>query len=284
MIIVTGTKRAGTSLWMQILGAAGFPVVGEAFPGVWEASIREANPRGFFESAYRQGIYYRTNPDPETGRFFHPREVKGHAVKIFVPGLVRTDLAYIGPVVGTMRSWREYTPSLKRLFQLEDRWRAEAVARGEAPPVGTFPTEETLNRVRAGQTPAALEWFFDNYDLIRDALTRKYPFHMTTYDRLLADPQGEIAQVLRWLGQGDEAAAVAAVDPTLRTQAGGGEVDETVADVAGIFDELYHSVNVEKTLTRGFIEELNRTNRLLSDRWKEIVEARRKASFTPPAC
>ena len=35
MIIVTGTKRSGTSMWMQILAAAGLPVFGEAFPRSW---------------------------------------------------------------------------------------------------------------------------------------------------------------------------------------------------------------------------------------------------------
>ena len=29
MVIVTGTRRSGTSMWMQILQAAGLPIVGE---------------------------------------------------------------------------------------------------------------------------------------------------------------------------------------------------------------------------------------------------------------
>jgi RNase adaptor protein for sRNA GlmZ degradation len=29
MIIVTGTKRSGTSLWMQILERTGYPILGE---------------------------------------------------------------------------------------------------------------------------------------------------------------------------------------------------------------------------------------------------------------
>ena len=32
MIFVSGTKRSGTSMWMQVLRAAGLPVLGEAFP------------------------------------------------------------------------------------------------------------------------------------------------------------------------------------------------------------------------------------------------------------
>lgn len=121
MILVCGTKRSGTSLWMQMLGAAGYSIIGEAFPSVWEESIREANPRGFFESRLRQGVFFATNPDPESGEFIFPDPSKNHAVKVFVPGLVRTDYAFIDRVVGTMRHWSAYSTSLSRLYELEDR-------------------------------------------------------------------------------------------------------------------------------------------------------------------
>ena len=55
MIIVTGTKRSGTSMWMQILKAAGFAIVGEACPRDWASTIREGNPLGFYESPLRRG-------------------------------------------------------------------------------------------------------------------------------------------------------------------------------------------------------------------------------------
>jgi hypothetical protein len=60
MVIVTGTKRSGTSLWMQILIAAGIPYFGEAFPRDWETTLKEANKEGFYESMLRAGIYYAT--------------------------------------------------------------------------------------------------------------------------------------------------------------------------------------------------------------------------------
>ena len=91
MIIVTGTKRSGTSMWMQILTGAGFPAFGEAFPRNWDKTLKDANPDGFYESILRQGIYYRTNPHPQSGAFFHPSQVTRHVVKVFIPGLVRTD-------------------------------------------------------------------------------------------------------------------------------------------------------------------------------------------------
>ena len=67
MLIVTGTKRSGTSMWMQILIAA---------PANWGNTIRDANPSGFYESLLRQGIYWRTNPHPRTGAYFFPEQVE----------------------------------------------------------------------------------------------------------------------------------------------------------------------------------------------------------------
>ncbi|MBK9648786.1 MAG: hypothetical protein IPO67_27155 [Deltaproteobacteria bacterium] len=72
MIIVTGTKRSGTSLWMQILQGAGFEVLGSKYPLGWETSIRDANPKGFYESILRRGVYYATNPHPKTGAYISP--------------------------------------------------------------------------------------------------------------------------------------------------------------------------------------------------------------------
>ena len=79
MIIVTGTKRSGTSMWMQILIAAGFPHIGEAFPMRWEQTIKAANPDGFFESHLRRGVFYKTNPHPKTGAYLFPEQVQHHA-------------------------------------------------------------------------------------------------------------------------------------------------------------------------------------------------------------
>ena len=57
MIIVTGTKRSGTSMWMQILVNGGFPYIGEAFPKDWGLVIKDANPEGFYESTLAGGIW-----------------------------------------------------------------------------------------------------------------------------------------------------------------------------------------------------------------------------------
>ena len=235
MIIVTGTKRSGTSMWMQILGAAGFPVFGEAFPKEWGTTIRDANPNGFFESLLRRGIYYKTNPHPRTGHYFFPEQVERYAVKVFIPGLVRSDRAFIGRVIATMRPWREYEASLSRLYAMED---------------------ESRGRPSLPRLPAHLEWWVENFSLIRDIATRRYPVHAQSYPSLLRDPEKVIRETLRWIGDGDVEAAVAAVKPENRTQK---EVKSESFDVhmAGLCDELYDRIDRRKPLDANFIQALN---------------------------
>ena len=120
MILVTGMKRSGTSMWMQVLEAAGYKWIGQHYLGAWEKSIQAANPRGFYESRLRQGIFFATNPDPATGAFLPPDATRRHVVKVFIPGLIRTDLAYLDRALATLRPWREQVVSLRRLYAMED--------------------------------------------------------------------------------------------------------------------------------------------------------------------
>lgn len=267
MIIVTGTKRSGTSMWMQILHAAGFQVFGAAFPSTWGDSIREANPQGFYESVFRRGIYYATNPDPKTGNFVSPAASRAHAVKVFIPGLIRTDLAFIGPVVATLRDWRAYGASLRRLQALEDRW-------GQARPLRDGETEETRAialreaQGRRGTLPAEVEWWVENYELIRDVAVRQYPFQLVTYDRVLADPEVEVKRVLSWLGRGDGQAAAAAV---LASSSGGanGELNVTVEpETASFFDEIYDSVHRTGGLSKAHVDRMNVFHRGIMEHYR----------------
>ncbi len=252
MIIVTGTKRSGTSMWMQILIAAGFPPFGEKFPGEWQKTLKDANPSGFYESMLRHGIYYRTNPHPRTGAYFFPEQVERHVVKVFIPGLVRSDRAYIGKVVATMREWREYESSVERLWRIEDEERLKKRPDSSAP----------------ARMPGALEWWSENFALMRDIAIRRFPVHVQSYDGLLADPAKVITKTLEWIGEGDTAAAIAAVRPENRTQQR--PESTTVAPVfAKVFDELYQTVHENKGLTREFIEKLNRTNEQLLPQIRE---------------
>ena len=205
MIVVTGTKRSGTSMWMQVLGAAGLRVLGEPFPKAWTFSIRQANPRGFFETGLRRGI------GPQDAAALE----EGTVVKVFAPGVLATDAALLGRVVVTVRDWRSQAASLERLYALEDGWWARR-------PLAPGETEERrqarLQRVRSlrGLVPASVEWFLENLALVRDARVRRYPHHLVTYGAMLADPAGRARAVLEWVGRGDPVAAARAVEPELR--------------------------------------------------------------------
>lgn len=249
MIIVTGTKRSGTSMWMQILAAAGLPVFGDRFPKHWGEHFAAVNPDGFYESELIAGIYFRTNPHPITGVFLFPEQTRGHAVKVFVPGLVRTDLAFIDRVIATVRPWRDFVRSRERL---RDAVQATAGhAPNEAPPL-----------------PAALEWWAENFALIRDIATRRYAVHTLSYDSLLADPEASVRAVLAWIGAGDPARACAVVRRDRPPAAPAGEVDDADLEPRhlAVFDELYERIHRGRPLDNPLIERLNLTDRELRPR------------------
>jgi hypothetical protein len=258
MIFVSGTKRSGTSMWMQVLRAAGIPVLGEAFPRNWgKAPLRDANPDGFYESILRQGVYFGTNPHPVTGKYFMPEDVQGYAVKVFIPGVIRSERAFITHLVANVRSWRAYESSLHRLYGLEDRGR---------------PKIDPADVVRF---PAALEWWMENFALVRDISLRKLPFRMQTYDDVLARPGPIIASVLEWIGtvsQSDIEAAVAAVKPENRTQVDSGESDSVEPELAKVFDDLYAAIAEGKGFSGALLRTLNDTNQSLLPRLTKLQQ------------
>lgn len=255
MLIVTGTKRSGTSLWMQLLIAAGFPAFGEAFPGEWRRTLGAANADGFYESLLREGVYHATNPHPRTGDYFFPEQVEWHAVKVFVPGLVRTDRAFIGRVIATVRSFRDYEASLARLRGLESTARAADATAGTA-------------REPPPELPAALEWWSENFALVRDISIRRYPVHVQSYDGLLADPERTVTSVLGWLGRGDVQAACAQIRQD-RRHFNRPDSDSVDAETAAAFDDFYAALDAGKPLSVAFLEKLNETNEKLRPLYDE---------------
>ena len=218
MLFVSGTKRSGTSMWMQVLRAAGLPILGEAFPRGWDKSIKDANPDGFFESLFREGVYWRTNPNPSTGRYIFDHEVVNYGCKVFVPGLIRTERAFIQKVIANVREWREYEASLARLQALEAEKRHP-----ELPEVLSI--------------PAPLEWWMENFALVRDLSIRHYPYALQSYDQVLAGPEAYVRRALDDISGADIEAAVSAVKPENRTQA---SVESQTVEprLAKVFDEL----------------------------------------------
>lgn len=253
MLIVTGTPRAGTSMWMQILVAAGFDAIGEAFPGDWRALLSSANPDGYWESQLIGGVYYRTNPHPLTGAFLFPEQTRFHAVKILVPGLVRSDLAFIDRVIGTVREWRQFAASRVRLRELYEQQ------------FGLEPHEQLLRL----ELPPALEWWVDNYGLLRDIAVRRYAAHVCSYQSLLDDPERAIAEVLRWLDRGDLDRAVQVVRPQRQTQGAATPTPDepgVEAEDIEVFDELYDHIHRGRPLTAAFLAKLNDTDQRLRPR------------------
>jgi hypothetical protein len=258
MIVVAGTKRSGTSMWMQILKGAGFPVIGEAFPRRWEQNLKQANPQGFYESTLRRGINFTTNPDPDTGFYLHPAKTQSHVVKVFLPGLARTDHAFLHKVIISVRNWRDYASSVLRL---------EAMERTGRPVEGPVPV----------RLAPALEWWMENMIALRDVLTRQYSCHMVTYESVLENPAGAIGETLGWLGlPSDKAGAVAAVDPALRTQEEVGTPEGLKDHWIELFDEYYLRMHEGRPLRQPFLERLNKLHLELSPL---ILELQREAEL-----
>jgi hypothetical protein len=251
MIIVTGTKRSGTSMWMQILKAAGLTVLGDAFPRDWADTLREANSEGFYESPLRFGIYYATNPHPRSGAFLPPAETREVAVKVFASGLVKSDLAYVHRVVASMRPFREYASSIARLYTIErENKHQKALQLGQ--PVERVPDYRPISPV--------LEWWSDNYGLVRDALIRRYPLHMVSYAAVLRAPERLVPETLEWLGVGTPEPAVRVVREAMRTQ----HAATTASQPSGLapalealFDEFYAHVDERRPLQAELIDRLN---------------------------
>ncbi len=228
---------------MQVLAGAGFDVLGEAFPARWERSIQDANPRGFWESRLRKGIYFETNPDPETGAYLHPERTQRTVVKVFSQGLIRTDWAFLKRVVVSMRPWRVVSASMRDLYRREEEF------------LGTTPKRPAIG--------LADEWWIDNYEILRDAAVRGYPFRLVACERMVEAPRETLQQLLPWLGGGDLEAAVAAVAPELQRSA---PADEEPWPLAELADAWYQSVLETGRVPPELVHELNEAHQALEER------------------
>ena len=273
MIFVTGTKRSGTSMWMQILIEAGFPYIGKPYSKNWIESIKGANEEGFYESPLRRGVYHATNPNPMTGAYLFPQKTQMHAIKVFIPGLLRSDLAFIHRVVGTIRPWREYTASLRRLYAMEDEFLQTQPKKEKA----VLPPLE-MAQLQRGTLHPALEWWRENYDLIRNFATRRFAFNLVSYQKLLQDPHEIIPPVIQWCMNGHDVSkeqkiiqqdaierAVQVVKPRLNTQKES-RVDDSplTSEQEEIFDTLHDCFFRQIPLQKSFIETLNELDQQLA--------------------
>jgi len=256
MIIVTGTRRSGTSAWMQILEKGGFQILGEKFPAHWKSLVEKANPRGFYESTLVQGINYHTNPDPRSGAWIPPQKVTDFGVKIFADGLIKTDYAYITKVILTIRKWQECEASQERMDEIS----GDHIEPADADP----------NRQRTVRLPAGFSWWKANFSLLRDMQTRRCPLAVFSYAALLKDPEEIIKAAFEWLGGGDVGAAVSAVDQSLQTQK---EIVLPVVEheYGDVFDELYNTLCTQQHIAPAFFQKLIETDRKITQEINAIL-------------
>lgn len=195
MIVVSGSMRSGTSMWMQLLHAAGLPIIGAAFPARWGETIGAHNEGGFYESILRRGVHSGTNPNPRTGAFLPPDATRRHVVKIFAAGLARTETRYLDDFVLTVRDWRAFARSRERLL-------ADEHAAFEARLGRTLPERRHV--------PPLLEWITDQAIAIGTIRTRKLRGRIVAYERALTD-DALVREIVQGLG-GDAEAALARRD------------------------------------------------------------------------
>ena len=124
----------------------------------------------FFDQAYTTG----PTLTPKSGQYIFPEQSRDWVVKVFIPGVIRSDRAFLEKAVITMRPFREYQSSVKRLYALE---RDSQLRLGKALPL-PHP-----------QPTPWLEWWTENFSILSDLLTRRYPAHMVSYPYLLRDPE-----------------------------------------------------------------------------------------------
>lgn len=246
-------------MWMQVLRSTGIQVVGEQWPSDWGERLREVNEGGFWESSLRRGVHFQTNPDPETGLYLHPAETRDMALKVFLPGLARTDHAFLDRVLITVRDWRSYTASVLRL---------QALDRGQSP-----------DAIATSAEPA-IEWWVENYTGLRDAIRRRYPVHIVSYDAVVDRPDRVVPPILQWMGiDGRADEAVSAVEATRRHSNHLPDPPELDAEAIAVFDELYRRVHEDADLDAVFIERMNALHSRLSPLFLEL---KRRSELAKP--
>ena len=179
--MVSGVPRSGTSLLMQMLAAAGHPILADG-----SRPADEHNPRGYLEYAPVKSL--------RSDASWLPR-ARGHALKV-VHALVTAlpeDLEY--RLVLVRRDLREVVASQQAML-------GAAAAAGPSP--------ERLVEIFAAQLTELDAW-----------LASRPSFRVLRVDfaTLLAEPDRVAAELSAFLGGGlDEAAMAAAVDPDLHRQ------------------------------------------------------------------
>lgn len=177
--IASGLERSGTSLLMQVLDAGGVPLS-------FDTESRppdENNPRGYFELEGGKIISRLMNGDlplvDYRGRFI---KITAFGLKFLPPGKYR--------IIYTERNIEEVLDSMEKMAKIQDQDRE--------------------------QTKAS---FIKLNEMIKDLISKREDIDVlfVNYNRIVADPKGEVKKIAGFLGQEDidQAAMVSAVDENL---------------------------------------------------------------------
>lgn len=209
---------------MQALIAGGLPHLGEAFPAHWGHAIRHANPKGFFESRFRQGIRSHLGVSLPA-----PSATRTHAVKVFVAGLPRSEPAYFDFIVATVRHWRAASASLTALYRAEDAW-----LENHAP-------DDVRARIAAKRStlPPPIEWFLENMALVDFLRTHEGAFTLVSYERFTRAPSPILQGIFAQIGEGSPLRAAAAVDISLNRTSPSSDDFHLSTDMVHHLDRIY---------------------------------------------
>ena len=152
-------------------------------------------------------------------------------------------------------------------------------------------TQEELSVLISSPLHPVLEWWSENYLLIRDYSIRRYPFHCLAYDLLLNRPEDQIPPILSWLGQDlptdltqrggfkfpephtlDIDAGIAAVLPNTQTQKRTSLEHLSFpfdAKTEQIFDDFYECFTKDCQLPASLIKDLNQCDKVLQPQIKK---------------
>jgi hypothetical protein len=228
MIVATGPASTAGSAWVDVLRGAGVPVLGESLPAEWSEGVRADVHPSYFSTLTEQGVYYKTNPDPFSQAYLDAASSAPFAIGMKVVAVLRTERAYLDHVVASMPHFRTRTAG-------------------------------------AGDLESVLMWWNDNFLLLRDAATRRYPLRLVTDEALARDPEGATRSTLAFLGVEPTEAAIAQArrcpPPVAVESAVDLEMPVTVLDV---FEALHRRVDNEEGFDRTFIEHLYAVNEALT--------------------
>jgi hypothetical protein len=252
MVVVSGTGRSGTSMWMQILKTAGLEIIGEKFPKNWESTLSKANPQGFYESSLLQGINFMTNPDPNTGEKIDPVIHRNFAVKVFSFGLRSTDRSYLGRTLFSLRDWRGFSESLERMSNLS-------------------PNSGIPNQLELDSTifhPAW--WFCEVYDTLLDSAQRNYNILWTTFESAINSPSKAIERVCGRLQiEVDLGTCAAVINKRLVNSVPNSENLDLPNNWIKAFDDLYNCIHQSCPINAALYNELRAVRLQIADRFLE---------------